>query len=461
MRRGNQIVPHNIIFIVKRNTFTAENRARKGEYIMIQLLIIADDFTGALDTGVQFSACGAKTKVIVGDNPEIEKYEDACDVLVIDAETRHMPADCAGRIVAQITTAAVDKNIPHIFKKTDSALRGNIGAELSAVLEAAKEAQLPFIPSFPQIGRTTENGEYLISGIAVADSVFGSDPFEPVTKSNVSELIALQSSVPCISLPVPTSAAQIPEDKGILVFDSRTREDLIQIMKVLKEKGLLRIIAGCAGFASILSEILDISEREKTAMPELDPRLLVVCGSVNPITLTQLHNAQQKGFTRYHLSPEQKLGAGYWETRQGILDIEAIRKMLADNPHCIIDSNDIGTSNAQTREYARQHNIDLDGLRLGISHSIGHIVKSIFNCPDLGTMLITGGDTLLQCMKYMGVNTLEPVCEMESGIVLSRFSYEDHMRYVITKSGGFGSANLMSNIADMISKESGINQSDY
>ena len=427
---------------------------------MIQLLIIADDFTGALDTGVQFSARGAKTKVIVGDNPEIDKYKDACDVLVIDAETRHMAVEDAGRIVGQITAAAVEKSIPHIFKKTDSALRGNIGAELTAVLEAAKEEQLPFIPSFPKIGRTTENGEYLISGIAVADSVFGSDPFEPVTKSNVSELIGLQSSVPCISLPVPASASQIPEDRGILVFDSRTQEDLIQIMSVLKEKGLLRIIAGCAGFASILSEILDFSGGEKTAMPELDPRLLVVCGSVNPITLTQLHNAQQKGFTRYHLSPEQKLGAGYWETPQGIQDIEAMRKMLADNSCCIIDSNDVDTSNAQTREYAKQHDIDLDGLRLGISKSIGHIVKSIFNCPDLGTMLITGGDTLLQCMKYMGVNTLEPICEMESGIVLSRFTYEDHMRFVITKSGGFGSAQLMSNIADMISAGSGVHSSD-
>lgn len=30
------------------------------------LLIIADDFTGALDTGVQFAAHGIKTRVVVG-----------------------------------------------------------------------------------------------------------------------------------------------------------------------------------------------------------------------------------------------------------------------------------------------------------------------------------------------------------------------------------------------------------
>lgn len=37
---------------------------------MILLLIIADDFTGALDTGVQFAAHGVSTRVIV--DPEVD-----------------------------------------------------------------------------------------------------------------------------------------------------------------------------------------------------------------------------------------------------------------------------------------------------------------------------------------------------------------------------------------------------
>lgn len=419
---------------------------------MIQLLIIADDFTGALDTGVQFAACGAKTRVVVGDAAIMQEDFTACDVLVIDAETRHLPCETAYEIVSAITGAAIKEGIPHIFKKTDSALRGNVGSELTAVLRASGEAQLPFIPSFPQIGRTTEHGEYLISGIAVADSVFGTDPFEPVTESIVSKLIALQSEVPCYSCPVPTDAFGVPSEEGIVIFDSKTKEDLQMILKALREKDMLHIMAGCAGFASILPEILDLAGREPCTMPPLDPRLLIVCGSVNPITLTQLGNAEKKGFIRYHLSPEQKLGKDYWESEKGSRDIETIRQMLSNNPRCIIDSNDEGIGNAQTREYAKSHDLGLDDVRLGISRSIGHIVQSIFDCPSLGTMLITGGDTLLQCMRYMDVNTLEPICEVESGIVLSKFSYEGNTRYVITKSGGFGSANLMIKIANMIAK---------
>ena len=49
---------------------------------MLLLLIIADDFTGALDTGVQFAAYGAATRVMVKDQVDFA----SCDaqVLVVD-----------------------------------------------------------------------------------------------------------------------------------------------------------------------------------------------------------------------------------------------------------------------------------------------------------------------------------------------------------------------------------------
>ena len=44
---------------------------------MIRLLIIADDFTGALDTGVQMAGCGAVTKVTTDALCRFEDYADA------------------------------------------------------------------------------------------------------------------------------------------------------------------------------------------------------------------------------------------------------------------------------------------------------------------------------------------------------------------------------------------------
>lgn len=103
---------------------------------MIKMLIIADDFTGALDTGVKFSAAGAKTKVST--DTEMDFTADISEeVLVLCVPTRHLPAREAYDMIRRITTRAAAAYIGCIFKKTDSALRGNIGAELSAVLDGS------------------------------------------------------------------------------------------------------------------------------------------------------------------------------------------------------------------------------------------------------------------------------------------------------------------------------------
>ena len=112
---------------------------------MLLLLILADDFTGALDTGVQFAACGIPTRVVVGEQVDFAANDAA--VLVVDTETRHLPAAEAYAVIAKLTREAMSAGVFSIYKKTDSALRGNIGAELSALLKTSGERQLSFLPA--------------------------------------------------------------------------------------------------------------------------------------------------------------------------------------------------------------------------------------------------------------------------------------------------------------------------
>ena len=100
---------------------------------MLRLLMIADDFTGALDTGVQLAAHGIPTQVVVG---QADLSACSSTVLVVDTETRHLPAAKAAKAVEELTRSAVENGVGCIYKKTDSALRGNIGAELAALLKA-------------------------------------------------------------------------------------------------------------------------------------------------------------------------------------------------------------------------------------------------------------------------------------------------------------------------------------
>ena len=94
---------------------------------MVKLLIIADDFTGALDTGIQFVNKGIATQVFTKMPEAIGDIDETTEVLVIDSGTRRMPAAKAYDTVKNITGWAKAIKIPIIFKKTDSALRGNIG----------------------------------------------------------------------------------------------------------------------------------------------------------------------------------------------------------------------------------------------------------------------------------------------------------------------------------------------
>ena len=82
---------------------------------MLQLLILTDDFTGALDTGVQFVKFGAKTCVTT--DPKISFDETEAKVLVIDTETRHIAPEKAFYILREIGQRAAAAGIAQIYKK--------------------------------------------------------------------------------------------------------------------------------------------------------------------------------------------------------------------------------------------------------------------------------------------------------------------------------------------------------
>ena len=59
--------------------------------------------------------------------------------------------------------------------------------------------------------------------------------------------------------------------------------------------------------------------------------------------------------------------------------------------------------------------IDRKTIRVRISGSVGHLLGAIFTSPHLGTLLLTGGDTLLQCMNCGNLFLLSAVGEASGG----------------------------------------------
>lgn len=412
----------------------------------MKLLVIADDFTGALDTGVQFAAKGAATQVVVDSGIAFDERQ--IQVMVVDAETRHLTGEKAYSVVFGIVKNALAAGFTHIYKKTDSALRGNIGSELAAVLDAAGADRLTFLPAFPKMNRATRGGVHYIDNVPVADGVFGQDPFEPVTESSVEKIIRQGSdkAVVCHSLADPVCM----QEPGVHVYDAETQEDLIRLGSTLGSGGL-RLCAGCAGFGSVLAELL-LPEGTAPELPELEPSLFVACGSVNPVTLHQMAVAENAGFHHIHLNPIQKLQASWVEGNEKQRAVENWLA-LAKSGSCILDVNDPPGCD-DTVQYASRHGMTTEFMRQQIAANLAVLVKAMLDGGLTGTILCTGGDTLLALMKQVGVGQLTPVGELTPGAVLTRFRYRDRIYNIISKSGGFGAPDLFLQITKHKGKRS-------
>lgn len=410
---------------------------------MVKLLVIADDFTGALDTGVQFAASGAETRVVTNIEYDFSRTGREVQVLVLVAETRHVKWEEAYRMVYGIAKRACESGIPYLYKKTDSALRGNIGSELKAVLDAAGKHTLHFLPAFPRMNRVTRNGIHYIDGSPVHESVFGKDPFEPVTCSYIPDM--MRGEVP---VTVVESMDGWERQNGVMVYDASTDEELMSIGSFLKEKGELGLTAGCAGFAAVLPQLLGLSGKRRERI-SLDKKLLVACGSVNPITVRQLDYAERAGMKRIRLTPEQKLEKDYLESEEGNRALEEWTKTALEEECCIFDTNDLPGCRAAC-EYAGSHGLSLDELRVRIADTLGRVVEHLVRAGVKSTMLLTGGDTLMGFMRHIGCDEIVPACEMAPGTVLSQVDIDGRTYSIISKSGGFGEEKLIAELAEKI-----------
>lgn len=418
---------------------------------MVKLLIIADDFTGAFDTGVQFAARGATTTVVTDSTYDFRSIGKTAEVLVMVAETRHLQPQEAYEIVYHTVRRALQAGISYIYKKTDSALRGNVGSELTALMDAAGVDTLPFLPALPKLNRITKAGIHYIDGIPVAESVFGQDPFEPVLDSEVAEILGRQTAVPVVMhSQMETNGISNP---GIQIFDAETDADL---RRIGRELGLerLRFCAGCAGFAAVLADLLNL-KGQAPELPELESTLFISCGSVNPVTIRQMKAAREQGFPHVNLNPVQKLEQSWVDSDSAG---ECVRQWLAQasaEKRFILDAND-PEGCEDTELYAREQGLTPEQVRVRIPENLAALMKRMLDGGLKATLLCTGGDTLLALMRAVGVSELTPICEMATGVVLTEFVYKEKTYHIISKSGGLGDRDLFVTLAKRISRKSTI-----
>ena len=241
---------------------------------MKNIIVIADDITGAAEiAGIAFKhglqvrlLCCSATSVA----NSVGSATSAAEVTVLATDTRGMTEQEAVAETHHLTKQITSLFTPPLggggagvvlFKKTDSALRGHVVAELEAIIADTPYERALYIPANPSKGRTIRNGIYYVGDRPISDTDFSFDPEFPATTSSMADRFAHG------------------EEKGICWCDATSMEDIRRAVAATDLSTTL--LAGAADlFTAFLSSISSPrpSETGKGEGTKLSS-LLFVCGS--------------------------------------------------------------------------------------------------------------------------------------------------------------------------------------
>ena len=161
------------------------------------MIVIADDITGAAEMAGIAHQHGLSVRLCIAGSLCCDRgAAERTDVLVIATDTRSMTEEEAVNETRRITSH-LSPLTSHLFKKTDSALRGHVVAELSALMQATGYQRAIYLPANPSKGRVIRNGCYYIKEVRgeksevrevpIHETAFSYDPEFPAKTSVLRE----------------------------------------------------------------------------------------------------------------------------------------------------------------------------------------------------------------------------------------------------------------------------------
>ena len=172
----------------------------------LRWLIIADDLTGAADCGVAFAKRRLTSRVIWADADD--PFPQPPVALAIDAGSRELDADAAGKRHRELLQRHLVPGT-RAFKKIDSTLRGNPGAEIAAMFDMivaqSPDTRLIVAPAFPAGGRVTREAHVYVHGVPLEFSEFWSGGAD-ASQANVVHLLEA-AGIPAVRVPLATIRA--------------------------------------------------------------------------------------------------------------------------------------------------------------------------------------------------------------------------------------------------------------
>jgi len=413
------------------------NASRQGDS-KLSVMIIADDLSGATDSAVACAERGLETVVVLGKTSN----RGTAEAIAFDADTRRLTSNAAAAETAGFVRTHAKARGGLLFKKVDSTLRGHVGPEIAALLNARRHliarpsgerTIAVFAPAFPALGRTTVNGRQHLNGIPLEETelwpregIAGSASLlDMMSRADLESKLLSIETIRGDADSIRAAMTDAAEQADVLICDAETEEDLAALAQASLEIAVDPVWAGSAGLIGHLLDAADVSRQKPTPpQPVLSAGpLLFVVGSLSSVSRRQAERLAKEDVV--------------------VLAIEAAMFNNSVRPAALADRLAAALAAGKDVLLLSTPQTALSPLDAGaLSAALGDLVAP--HAWRIGGLFATGGETARAVLTGMGVTTLRPVAEIERGIPLS-VAGGPRPFPVITKAGAFGEVWTMLN----------------
>ncbi|MBS1205343.1 MAG: hypothetical protein H6R25_2242 [Proteobacteria bacterium] len=410
------------------------------QLVVKEVVILADDFTGANDAGVSLAQAGMHVEVAL-----TAGYASQAQALIYNSDSRALTAlDAAARIHALTAEISTHYAPRWLVKKIDSTLRGNVGAEVAAMMQTLQAAAAVIAPAFPQAGRTTHNGQCYVQGVLLTETEFASDPKTPVQSADIGNLLALHSSAECRYLQpaqLAEALAQATMDvPQLLIVDAQTDADLDLIVAQATRAATTPLLVGSSGLCDALARHL---------APQKPPALLAIIGSMSEIAQQQLEQAAtHPRVTRLLIDADAALGAESVSYRQAIITA------LCAGGHCLVHTCPDVQARHQIAALCARRGLSRSELGEQICAFLAQLTREVLSEVTPAALYLSGGDVAVAVAQALGASGFHIQGRAAGCVPWGYFTGCEWQRPVMTKAGGFGDKTTLLKVLHFIEEKS-------
>lgn len=392
------------------------------------LIIVADDLTGAADSAARAFDAGLPATIYLRPVPAAWPP----GVVAFSSDSRFLPP---GEAAEQVRTLVAALRAPPAtwYKKIDSTLRGNIGAELDAMLGALARPDHPTVavvcPAFPAQRRGLADGMLILSGqqepLLYLPALITRETARPVA---LLPLEIVEKGTGALAAAMRAAAGQGAQ---ILVVDALSDDDLATLLAATQRVLPHALLCGSAGLVAPLARSLIAQEGfapATTHPPPLPmrPPLLAVVGSGSTMAHRQIDALRgQNNLSLIEVDQDQSAPVGLEPTsKRGV--IVHLPKPAA------------GTI--------------LEGERArSLAAALADTAARLAEVLQPGLIVLVGGDTAVHTLERLDIYQLTVRAEVMPGIPLLTGVTSGGEKYnLITKAGSFGDEVTLVRIIDLL-----------